>query len=58
MTGAAGGIGRAIALRFADFQCSNLTLVDLDGKGLDETKRLILEKTPSAISSHRTKGFD
>ncbi len=48
MTGAAGGIGRAIALRFVDFQCPSLTLVDLDGKGLDETKRLIIEKTPGA----------
>jgi NAD(P)-dependent dehydrogenase (short-subunit alcohol dehydrogenase family) len=48
VTGAAGGIGRAIALRFVDFRCSSLTLVDLDGKGLDETKRLILDKMPTA----------
>ncbi|VUC25706.1 unnamed protein product [Clonostachys rosea] len=41
VTGAAGGIGRAIALIFAKFHCPCLTLVDLNSEGLEETKRII-----------------
>lgn len=48
ITGAAGGIARAIALRLVDFQCQNLTLVDLNAEGLAETKDLILAKYPSS----------
>ncbi|KAH7392862.1 hypothetical protein BKA66DRAFT_567598 [Pyrenochaeta sp. MPI-SDFR-AT-0127] len=49
ITGAAGGIGRAIALRFVDFKCRNLTLVDQNADGLAETKDLIFKQDPSVV---------
>jgi NAD(P)-dependent dehydrogenase (short-subunit alcohol dehydrogenase family) len=48
ITGAAGGIGRAIALRFSDFNCSQLVLVDLNEKELQATRHLVLGKSPQA----------
>ncbi|KAH7155942.1 hypothetical protein EDB81DRAFT_756461 [Dactylonectria macrodidyma] len=43
VTGAASGIGQAIALRFAELGCSQLYLVDKVAAGLEETKSLILK---------------
>lgn len=46
ITGAGAGLGQATALQLAK-DCAKLTLVDLDEKGLEETKKLILEAVPS-----------
>jgi NAD(P)-dependent dehydrogenase (short-subunit alcohol dehydrogenase family) len=40
VTGAAGGLGRAIALRLAE-EGASLVIADIDAKGLGETERLI-----------------
>ncbi|KAJ9655439.1 hypothetical protein H2198_005695 [Neophaeococcomyces mojaviensis] len=48
VTGAASGIGKAIALRFADFKCFQLFLVDVDTRGLEITKSQIQQKISSA----------
>lgn len=48
ITGAAAGIGRAVALRFLDFGCRRLTLVDINEKGLEETRSLILNRDSNA----------
>lgn len=47
VTGAAGGIGRAIAIRLAESNCRGLVIVDLDGQGLGKTKALVLDKAPA-----------
>lgn len=46
ITGAGAGLGQATALQLAK-DGAKLTLVDLDEKGLEETKKLILEAVPS-----------
>lgn len=46
MTGAASGIGRAIAIAFARDGCSNLGLGDLNLAGLEETKSIIQSQYP------------
>lgn len=45
ITGAAGGIGRASALRFAKEGLKGLLLADVDEKGLLETSKLLLKET-------------
>ncbi|KAH6999405.1 oxidoreductase [Ilyonectria destructans] len=48
VTGAAGGIGQAVATLFAKLGCHQLLLVDLKREELDETKRQIVNKSPNA----------
>lgn len=47
ITGAASGIGRLLALRFADLG-AKLALLDLMSEANEETKRMILQKRPHA----------
>ena len=49
VTGAAGGLGRAIALRLAE-EGASLVIADIDGKGLAETERRITESGRPALS--------
>ena len=49
ITGAAQGLGRAMALRFAEEGC-NLALSDLNLAGVQETARLVAQKGVSAIA--------
>jgi NAD(P)-dependent dehydrogenase (short-subunit alcohol dehydrogenase family) len=49
ITGGAAGIGRATALRFADFGCRQMLLVDINEEGLQETKSLILERSNNDV---------
>lgn len=53
VTGAASGIGRAMALRLASFGAS-LALADIDKSGLDETTRLIRtnDKFHAKVTAH------
>ncbi|WP_428925205.1 SDR family oxidoreductase [Marinibacterium sp. SX1] len=41
ITGAAGGIGRALALRFAQEGAGHIVCADLDGTGAEETARMV-----------------
>ena len=50
ITGAASGIGRALALELADLGCS-LALVDWNAESLEETKQLARKKNIS-VSTH------
>lgn len=47
ITGAGSGLGRATALQLAK-EGAKLTLVDLNGDSLEETKKMILEAAPNA----------
>ncbi|MEK3906704.1 SDR family NAD(P)-dependent oxidoreductase [Oceanobacillus sp. FSL W7-1309] len=47
ITGAGSGLGRAVALQVAK-EGAKLSLVDLNEKGLEETKTEVLEVAPSA----------
>jgi NAD(P)-dependent dehydrogenase (short-subunit alcohol dehydrogenase family) len=49
VTGAAGGLGRAIALRLAE-EGASLVIADIDGKGLTETERRITAMGRPALS--------
>jgi len=49
VTGAAGGLGRAIALRLAE-EGASLVIADIDAKGLAETERRIKESGRPALS--------
>jgi len=51
ITGAASGIGRATALRFAEAN-SDLELVDINESGLEETRRLV-EEFGVEVNTHR-----
>ncbi|CAK7217509.1 hypothetical protein SCUCBS95973_003179 [Sporothrix curviconia] len=48
ITGAASGIGRATAVRFAELGATKLVLLDKNQAGLNETKALILATVPGA----------
>ncbi|CAK7207315.1 hypothetical protein SEUCBS139899_010125 [Sporothrix eucalyptigena] len=48
ITGAASGIGRATALRFAALGSTKLVLLDKNKTGLEETREIILESVPAA----------
>ena len=49
VTGAAGGLGRAIALRLAE-EGATLVVTDVEAEGLGETERLIRERNGKATS--------
>jgi 3-oxoacyl-[acyl-carrier protein] reductase len=49
VTGAAGGLGRAIALRLAE-EGATLVVTDIDRTGLDETERLIKTRNGAATA--------
>ncbi|KAL2837825.1 oxidoreductase [Aspergillus pseudodeflectus] len=46
VTGAAGGIGRAICLALARYGCNSIALIDRDTDGLVKTEELVLERSP------------
>jgi short-subunit dehydrogenase len=51
ITGAGSGIGRALALRFAEEKISGIAIADFNEAGLDETC-LMVEKTGAKVSKH------
>lgn len=51
VTGAGSGIGRALALRFAEEKISGIAIADFNEQGLNETHSL-LEKTGVPVSKH------
>lgn len=51
ITGAASGIGRALAVRFAQEQISGIAISDVDAEGLAETEKLI-NKSNLKITTH------
>lgn len=52
VTGAASGIGRALAVRLAEERIAGLALGDIDENGLNETAKLA-EKSGVPVSTHR-----
>ena len=52
VTGAAAGIGRAIALRLAQ-EGATLVIVDIDAGGLAETERLLKQSAAAAPTGRR-----
>jgi len=51
ITGAASGIGRALAVRFAQEKIAGISISDVDEKGLNETAELV-EKFDVSVSKH------
>lgn len=51
ITGAASGIGRALAVRFAEEKIAGLAICDVNEKGLNEAAEM-LEKSGIAVSTH------
>jgi NAD(P)-dependent dehydrogenase (short-subunit alcohol dehydrogenase family) len=51
ITGAASGIGRALALRFAREDIAGVAIADVDEAGLNETAKLISDSRPT-VSTH------
>ena len=55
ITGAAAGIGRSVALRFADFGCRRMSLVDINEEGLQETQSMIRVRWPTTDIVRQTQ---
>lgn len=51
ITGAAGGIGRASALRFAQ-EGARIVAADIQGQGAEETARIVASDYPGAVVAH------
>ncbi len=51
ITGAASGIGRALAVRFADEKIAGIAICDVNEQGLNETAEMV-EKLGIAVSAH------
>ncbi len=51
ITGAASGIGRALAVRFAEEKVAGIAICDVNEQGLDETFEMV-EKLGAAVSKH------
>jgi short-subunit dehydrogenase len=51
ITGAASGIGRALAIRLAEEKIAGIAICDVNETGLDETARMI-EKSGASVSKH------
>lgn len=51
ITGAASGIGRALAVRFAEEKIAGIAICDVNEKGLNETAEMV-EKLGVAVSKH------
>src|SRR5438128_1738137 len=52
ITGAASGIGRALAVRLADEKIAGIALADRNAEGLKETARMLEEREVKTLSTH------